>query len=146
MLKSSDPPIIVSSEFNVSAEALWSALTDIDEMKKWYFENIPAFEPVVGFETQFAVQSEERLFTHRWKVMEVVPLKSITYSWEYKEYPGRALVTFELMEERSQIKLKLVNQVLEDFPHDIPEFQRSSCQAGWDYFIGDRLMRYFDGI
>ncbi len=42
-------------------------------MRKWYFENIPAFKPEVGFETQFNVQSEERNFLHKWKVTEVQP-------------------------------------------------------------------------
>ena len=142
-MKSTDPPIVLEYLFNTSIDKLWHALTNLDQMTKWYFENIEAFKPEVGFQTKFAVQSGERTFTHLWKVTEALPKQLITYTWKYKEYPGDAFVTFELMEQKNQVKLRLKLIVLESFPDGIPEFTRESCIGGWNYFLGERLKEYF---
>lgn len=59
-----DVPIIVEQTFNATINTVWSSITEIDQMRKWYFENIPSFEPEVGFETQFNVKSHGRDFLH----------------------------------------------------------------------------------
>ena len=94
-----EAPVIVEETFDASSQSIWNAITVVDEMREWYFDNIPAFEPRVGFETQFMVISEGREFPHLWKVTEVVPLKKIAYEWRFGNYPGQGLVTFELTEQ-----------------------------------------------
>ena len=113
-------------------------------MKQWFFDNIPAFEPVVGFETTFNVKSGERDFMHQWKILEVIPQKKIVYDWRYKKYAGNATLTFELLEEREKVKIQVVCEGMESFPQNIPEFKRESCSAGWNYFIKDRLKNYIN--
>jgi uncharacterized protein YndB with AHSA1/START domain len=143
-MKTSDEPIIVEQSFNQSTEIVWNSITEIGQMRQWYFENIPAFKPVVGFETQFNVRSEERNFLHMWKVTEVQPMKMIKYSWEFEEYPGKSTAAFEILKENNQTKLRLTVEILEDFPDDIPEFKRESCIAGWEYFINIRLKEFLE--
>ena len=70
-MRKEDEPIVVEQTFNASIETVWNAITDIDQMRQWYFENIPSFEPKVGFETQFNVQCQGRDFLHMWKVTEL---------------------------------------------------------------------------
>ncbi len=144
-MKKSEGLILVEQDFQTSIEAVWSALTDIDEMKKWFFDNIPDFQPKVGFSTQFAVANESRTFTHRWTITEVIPQQSITYSWNYVEYIGDSFITFTLTEIKNGVRLNLTIEVVEDFPDDIPEFERASCIGGWDYFIGQQLRGYLEG-
>lgn len=141
-MKTTDEPIVVEQTFNSSIESVWKSISDIGEMRKWYFENIPAFKPEVGFETRFNVQSEERNFLHIWKVTDVQPMKLIKYSWEFEEYPGKSTAAFEISKENNKTKLRLTVEVLKDFPDDIPEFKRESCRAGWEYFINGRLKDY----
>ena len=141
-MKTSDEPIIVEQTFNSSIESVWDSITDIRQMRHWYFENIPAFKPEIGFETQFSVQSNDRNFLHMWKVTEVKPLKMIKYSWIFKDYPGKSSVTFELLKQDNLTKLRLTVDVLENFPEGISEFTRESCIAGWKYFINNRLNDY----
>ncbi|MBT8304568.1 MAG: SRPBCC domain-containing protein [Bacteroidia bacterium] len=138
-------PIIVEQKFNVPVDVVWKAITNVSEMRRWFFDNIPDFKPEVGFETSFNVSSGERNFLHQWKIIEVVTLKRIVYDWTYKEYPGsRGEVTFELQEDNGQTKLILTNLGLESFPQDLPEFQRESCIGGWNYFINQNLKQYLD--
>ncbi|HMN23959.1 MAG TPA: SRPBCC domain-containing protein [Ignavibacteriaceae bacterium] len=145
-MKTTDEPIIIEQTFNSSVESVWISITEIGQMQKWYFENIPAFKPVVGFETQFNVQSEERNFLHIWKVTDVQPIKLIKYSWEFEEYPGKSTTAFEISKENNQTKLKLTVETLEDFPDDIPEFTTESCRAGWEYFINGRLKEFLRNV
>lgn len=143
-MKRTDTPIVVEQVFKTSINKLWNAVSNLDEMKAWYFDNIDAFKPELGIRSEFAVSVEDRVFTHLWEVTEVVPLQKLTYNWKYKEYPGDSFVTFELFEEGNLVKLKLQVDVVEDFPDDVPEFTRESCVQGWNYFIGQRLKNYLD--
>ena len=143
-MKVNEAPVIVEEIFAASAQSVWNAITVVDEMRAWYFDNIPGFEARVGFETQFMVTNEGREFPHLWKVIEVAPLKKISYEWRFGNYPGRGLVTFELTEQGGSTTLKVTNIVLDNFPDDVPEFERESCLGGWRYFIGQSLKEYLE--
>ncbi len=143
-MKKTDAPVIVEQTFDTSIGNVWSAITNHPEMIRWFFENIPAFEPVTGFQTSFDVISDDRVFPHIWQITEVIPLKKITYDWSYDGYSGRSVVEFELTDEEDRTRLTLTATVTEDFDDNIPEFRRDSCEAGWDYFIKGRLRGYLE--
>ncbi|WP_297766194.1 SRPBCC domain-containing protein [uncultured Muriicola sp.] len=145
-MKKTDPPIVVEANFNKSANELWKALTNINEMKKWYFDVMDDFQPTVGFKINFKVHSEDRVFTHQWEVIEVVPHKKITYSWRFLEYPGASTSCFEVFGDQNSSRLQLTILVQSDFPQDIPEFKRESCIGGWDYFIQGNLKKYMAAL
>lgn len=137
--------IIVEKNIEFSKETVWNAITQIDQMKQWFFEQIESFEPIVGFKTSFDVKSGVRIFRHIWKISEVIPQNIIVYSWKYEGYEGDSFVTFELQLNNSETNLKIINKIVEDFSADIPEFQRDSCVAGWEYFL-DRLNSYLQSV
>lgn len=141
-MKTTDPPIVVETQLSGTRQQVWEAITVHDKMIEWYFDNIPAFEPKEGFNTQFPVHSESRTFTHIWHVTKVVPRQLITYHWTYTEYPGEGKVSFEILDNGDAVKLRLTNIVVKDFPEDVPEFKRQSCIDGWNFFIKDRLKNY----
>lgn len=143
-MKITEPPIIIEEQFDASAEKLWNAITQIDEMKKWFFKNIDHFKPEVGAKSEFMVKSNGRIFTHLWEITEVVPFKKITLNWKYKEYPGDSFVRFEIVDNKTSTKLKLSTIVTSDFPDYIDEFSRESCMAGWIYFISESLREYLN--
>lgn len=143
-MKKTDPLIIVEQQYNSSITEVWNAITNPNEMRKWFFEQIDSFKPAVGFETEFLVKVETRNFTHLWKIKEIIEFHRIKYQWRYKEYSGDSFVTFELMEEKGKVNLKLIAEVIEDFPDDVPEFKRESCIGGWNYFIKESLNNYLN--
>jgi len=143
-MKKEEEPIIIEETFNVPVETVWNAITQVEQMCKWFFENIPSFKPEIGFETEFNVQNQDRNFLHKWKVTEVEPLKKISYNWKYEDYPGDSFVVFELFNENNKTKLILKHQVTESFPQDIPEFKRESGIEGWNYFIKNTLKAFLE--
>jgi len=52
-MKRADPPIIVKNTYSASIEKVWSAITNVEQMTQWFFNNIPDFRPEIGFATQF---------------------------------------------------------------------------------------------
>lgn len=144
-MKSDDPPIVVRQTIGASRPAVWAALTVAEQMRQWYFETIPAFEPEVGFEVQFEVQSNERTFVHDWTVTEVRPPERIAYRWRYDGYAGNSVVEFDLSDGDGGTEVVLTHRVTETFPQDVPEFRREACRQGWIYFIEGRLKEWLEG-
>ena len=145
-MKQGDAPIVVSQEFENGRDVVWLAITEVDQMRQWFFENIPAFEARVGFKTQFNVHNEGRDFMHLWEIVEVRPGTRIVYDWRYANLPGEGSVVFELSEQDDRILLTLTNTILENFPQDMAEFTDEACRGGWSYFINDRLKTYLAGL
>jgi uncharacterized protein YndB with AHSA1/START domain len=141
-MKKNEAPVVVEQWFDCQIGKVWDAITKPEQMRQWFFENLPAFDPVTGFETCFDVRVEDRIFPHVWRLTEVLPGKGFTIDWSYSGYPGRALVRFELSDEGGKTRLKLTNEVTENFPGNIPEFTRESCLQGWTWFIQKSLKNY----
>lgn len=137
-------PIIVEQAFNVSRESVWKAITEHEQMIQWFFDNIPDFKPEVGFSTQFNVNTGQRDFNHIWTITEAVPLQKIVYDWRYTDLPGAGKITFEVLDEGDGSRLRVINEGLESFPQDIPEFAPESCIGGWKYFIQGNLKNYLE--
>lgn len=136
-------PLVVEYRYNAPVSKVWKALTDLKQIKEWYF-NIAEFKAEPGFEFTFDGGSEEKTYTHLCKVVDVVPNKKLSYSWRYKDYPGDSLVTFELFDEGEQTLLKLTHTGLETFPQDIADFAKSSFTQGWTYIAGTSLKNYVE--
>ncbi|HIG43853.1 MAG: SRPBCC domain-containing protein [bacterium] len=144
-MKRDESPIVVEQDFARSATDVWTAITDVGEMRRWYFDNIPDFEAEVGFRTQFMVESSDRSFLHLWEVTEVVPQSKIVHNWKYEEFEGDSNVTFEVSGDDQSANLTVTLEVMADFPDNIPEFTRESGIGGWTFFINDQLKAYLDG-
>ena len=69
-------PIIIEHLFKATAENVWNALTNVDEMRKWYF-NVNDFKPILNFEFQFVGQgSKGEKYIHLCKITELIPVKT----------------------------------------------------------------------
>jgi len=143
-MKQTDPPIVIEQHFTANPARLWKALTNPAEMRKWFFEQMPDFQPEVGFYTEFVITNDGRTFTHCWTIKEVIPEQKIVYGWNYPEYPGDSNVHFDIEARENGSLLRVSTEILEDYPDDIPEFKRESAITGWKYFIQERLSEYLE--
>src|SRR5690242_12554165 len=120
-------PFVIERLVNAPIEKVWKAITDKEQMKKWYFD-ISEFKPEVGFEFTFEGGAEDRIYVHLCKIIEVIPDKKLKHSWRYKGYEGESFVTWELFSEGNATKVKLTHEGLETFP-PIADFAKENFAA-----------------
>src|SRR5262245_7613180 len=125
--------VVLERTLNAPVARVWKALTDVDQMREWYFD-LKEFKPQIGFEFDFAVEHEGNRYHHLCKVTEVIPEKKIAYTWRYKGEPGNSLVTFELTGEGDKTKLRLTHEGLDTFPKT-PAYARKNFEAGWTAIV-----------
>ena len=136
-------PFTIERTYDAPIARVWHALTDKEEMKKWYFD-LKEFKPEVGFKFQFWGGDEKKKYLHLCEITEVVPNKKLTYSWRYDGYTGESLVTFELSPEGDKTRLKLTHEGLETFPADESALARKNFESGWNQIIGNSLKEYLE--
>lgn len=135
-------PFVLERTLDAPVSKVWSAITDITEMRKWYFD-LDGFEPTIGFEFTFrGCGAEGEEYLHLCKVLEVVPGTKISYSWRYDNKPGNSVVTFELAAQGDTTTLRLTHTGLETFDTENPDFAPSSFASGWTEIIGKSLPDY----
>jgi uncharacterized protein YndB with AHSA1/START domain len=134
--------IIIERTLDTPISKVWQALTDNDEMKKWYFV-LPEFKAEVGFFFEFeGGKDPENPYLHYCEVTEVIVGKKITYSWRYDGYEGNSFVTFELFDEGDKTLLTLTHVGLETFAHLNPDFAKENFEEGWTGILDTSLKNY----
>ena len=134
--------VIVERILNAPVTRVWNALTDVDQMREWYFD-LKEFKPQAGFEFEFSVEHEGTTYHHLCRVTEVIPEKKIAYTWRYKSEPGDSLVTIELFAEGDNTRLKLTHTGIESFPKT-PAYARKNFEQGWTAIIGTELKQFVE--
>jgi uncharacterized protein YndB with AHSA1/START domain len=136
-------PIVIEGTMNASAERVWQAITDLHLMKQWYFD-IKEFKPEPGFEFQFEGGTEDRKYLHLCKVVEVEPLRKITYSWRYQGHEGNSFVTFALYPSGNKTRVVLTHLGVESFPKTNPDLARQNFVDGWTSIVGSSLKEFLE--
>jgi len=134
--------VILERTLDAPVAKVWKALTDIDQMRQWYFD-LKEFKPEVGFEFGFVVEHEGNTYDHRCRITEVIPQKKIAYTWRYHGDEGNSLVTFELFPEGEKTRLKLTHEGLDTFPKTAA-FARENFEKGWTQIIGTDLKQFVE--
>jgi uncharacterized protein YndB with AHSA1/START domain len=134
--------IILERTLDAPLERVWTALTDVDEMREWYFD-LKEFKPEIGFEFEFVVEHDGNNYHHLCRISEVIPQKKIAYTWRYKGQPGNSLVTFELLPEGGKTRLKLTHSGIGTFPKT-PAYAQKNFEAGWTQLIGSDLKQFVE--
>lgn len=137
--------IVIERTYNAPVEKVWTAITNKDEMKKWYFD-IAEFKAEPGFEFEFVGEGKQgEKFLHLCKVNEVIKNRKLSYSWRYDGYEGDSLVIFELFEEGNKTRVKLSHKGLETFPvTPNNDFAKESFMEGWTWIVGTGLKEYVE--
>jgi uncharacterized protein YndB with AHSA1/START domain len=136
-------PLIIERTYDVPVEVLWNAITDKNEMKKWYFD-MKEFKAEKDFEFSFEGGTENKKYMHLCVVTEVIPQRKLTHSWRYEGYEGNSFVTWELAPDGKRTKLKLTHAGLETFPKDVSDLARNNFVEGWTEIINKSLLTYLE--
>jgi uncharacterized protein YndB with AHSA1/START domain len=127
----------------VSADLVWKALVDREEIKHWFFP-LEDFQLSEGFQFSFEGQSEDRNYMHHCIITEVLPGKKLSYSWAYEGYEGKSQVSFHLQPEGIGSILELVHEGLENFSPPNPDFDPANFRKGWEHIINISLKDHLE--
>jgi uncharacterized protein YndB with AHSA1/START domain len=138
-------PIVIERTFNASPSRVWKAITDRDEMAKWYFD-LAEFKAETGFKFQFyGGPSPERQYLHLCEITEVIIERKLSYCWRYDGYQGNTLVTFEILKrEDNSTLLRLTHTGIETFPEENPDFAKANFVEGWNEIVNTSLKEYLE--
>jgi len=134
--------VVIERTFNAPVAKVWKALTDVEEMRQWYFD-LKEFRPEVGFEFEFVVEHKGMTYHHLCGITEVIPQKKLAYTWRYKGHEGDSLVTFELFADGDRTRLNLTHEGLDTFPKTAA-FARENFVEGWMTLIGSSLKEFVE--
>lgn len=137
-------PVVLERTFDAPVRKVWNALSDLQQMKAWYFD-IESFKPEVGFSFRFTAGSDTKQYVHLCKVTQVVELQKLAYTWQYEGYEGNSEVIFELFPEGDKTRLVLTHTGLDSFP-DLPDFAKNNFLQGWTEIIGTNLKKYVEQV
>ncbi|WP_231459411.1 MULTISPECIES: SRPBCC domain-containing protein [unclassified Pedobacter] len=137
-------PLIVEKVYNVPAVKVWDALTNIEKIKKWYFQ-IDDFKAKVGFKFDFVGGPDDGpQYLHLCEITKVEEKKLIAYTWRYDNYPGNSEITWQLFDNGDTTQLKLTHVGLETFKENGKDFVKENFKSGWSYFLNDALQAYLE--
>ena len=134
--------VIVEQVYATAPAAVWSAISNVAEMRQWYFP-LQAFTAEVGFRFSFVSgNSEGKPYLHLCEVIEVIPEKKLSYTWQYEGLPGCTTVSFGLLEHSSGTLLRLTHSGIETLAEGGADFKKENFVGGWTYFLQTALADY----
>lgn len=135
-------PLVIERTYAAPVDLVWQAITQKELMKQWYFD-LKEFKPEVGFVFEFTGgPSPEKQYLHRCEILEIVPGKKLKHTWEYVGHSGMSYVTFELIPEGNNTKIKLTHEGLETFSENNPDLAKENFVEGWTHIIGTALKEF----
>lgn len=138
-------PLVIEHIYAAPIDIVWTAITEKNEMKKWYFD-LASFKPEVGFEFTFEGGKDDRIYLHHCKITEVEKGKKLTHSWRYDGYEGISYVTWELFPEGKNTTVRLTHTGLETFQDSNPDFAKQNFEEGWTSILGTSLNNYLEKV
>jgi uncharacterized protein YndB with AHSA1/START domain len=137
-------PVIVEVVIDAPADKAWEALTDNDQLKKWYFV-LPEFFAEVGFEFRFTGgKNPDKPFFHTCRVTEVVNEQILAYTWKYEGFEGVSLVEFELFEDKRKTLVRVTHSGIETFKPYLPDLDKKEFLVGWTGILNSNLKEYLE--
>lgn len=136
-------PIIVEQEINVPLKEAWHSLTDLYEMRNWYFY-LDEFKPDIGYSFHFIGGDDKEQYVHLCIITNVEEYKLLSHTWRYKDYDGDSEVTFELTPHHGNTIVTLTHTGTESFEAHGKNFSRESFTKGWQQIISVNLKEYLE--
>lgn len=137
-------PLVFEKTYDAPVETVWKAITDKEQMKKWYFD-MPAFKPEPGTAFEFTAGAKDgKKYRHLCRVVDVIPEKKISYTWRYDGYEGNSLVVFELTPLGGKTMLRLTHSGLDSFPSSNPDLAKTNFNQGWTSILNASLKNFLE--
>ena len=124
-----------SIEIETTPESVFFALSNENELKKWWVD-VPKLEPEIGGVVNFRFLKEnsellEKDYVVEGKILEYIPNQKLSYTWKPSDDPNypNTVVTWTIKSIENKSKVTVLHSGLEDAK------DYSRLEDGWEYFI-----------
>ncbi len=136
--------VLIDITLQAPRHKVWQAISDKDEMKKWYFD-LPEFIPAIGYAFSFSSgPSEQEQYLHLCEVTESIPEQELAYSWRYDGFEGVSYVRFQLSESNGATNLRFSHTGVGSFPKDEANLAAENFKMGWEAIIANSLKEFVE--
>jgi uncharacterized protein YndB with AHSA1/START domain len=133
--------ITIEEKYDVNAEVIWNALTNLEQIKKWHFD-FKNYNLEVGNIFTFYEPNGNK-FLHECEILEIIPNKVFKHSWSYPQLSkGNSIVTWTIIEQENGTRLILTHEHLNSFEDGGKDFAVENFQAGWTEILGKSLKEF----
>lgn len=139
--------VTVTHTFDSPLDTVWHALSDSNELKKWYFP-VQNYVFEIGKEFTFYESDSSHHYLHQCQFLNIIPQQLIEYSWAHPNHSkGSSVVKWELKDEGgTKTKLTLTHTGIENFEDVGPDFSKANYEMGWNAIVKTTLRNYLYGI
>lgn len=139
--------VTVTHTFDSPLDKVWHALSDGNELKKWYFP-VQNYVFEIGKEFTFYESDSSHNYLHQCQFLNIIPKQLIEYSWAHpNQSKGSSVVKWEFQDEGgTKTKLTLTHSGIENFADAGPDFSKANYEMGWNAIVKTTLRNYLYGI
>ncbi|MBN8570756.1 MAG: SRPBCC domain-containing protein [Ignavibacteria bacterium] len=129
---------------NAPASKVWKALTEQKQIEKWFMAP-DNFIPEAGTTFHMTGTKDGESFPHTCTILEAIPEKKLSYTWNMSAIDGESIVAWELEEQDKTTKLTLTHSQWDKVKFNTPSLSPDDFINGWNYFI-NKLKEYSETL
>jgi uncharacterized protein YndB with AHSA1/START domain len=130
---------------DATPKVVFRAITEANELTKWFPDHV-ILEPNVGGKVTFSFYKEknkmDRDYIVEGSIIEFIPNKKISYTWQYKDIPKfpETIVSWKLEElERNKTRVELIHSGFTGKEQE--KVSSKGHDEGWTHFMNE-LSKY----
>jgi uncharacterized protein YndB with AHSA1/START domain len=137
---------LLSRTYATPLELVWKAITEKDQLKQWYFDFSEGFQLQVGSTFTWAgCDHDGKQWMHKGEMLEIIENKKLVHSWEYPDYSGTSVVSWELTKvDENTTQLDFKHEFIAPFDATEPSLRRESFVEGWTQILNMSLVEYLE--
>lgn len=129
---------------NASLSKVWKALTEQKQIEKWFMAP-DNFILEVGTTFHMTGTKNGISFPHKCTIVEVIPEKKLSYTWNMNAIDGETIVTWELELQDTATKLTLTHSQWDKVKFNTPDLSHDDYFNGWNHFT-NKLKEYSETL
>jgi len=129
---------------NAPASKVWKALTEKEQIDKWFMKP-DNFRAEAGTTFHMTGTKDGKEFPHTCTILEIIPEKKLTYTWNMTAIDGETIVSWELEEKGTATKLTLTHSQWDKVKFHTTDLSHSDFVNGWNHFT-NKLKEYSENL
>lgn len=134
--------------YKAPVETLWKVITEREHLKQWYFDFAEDWQLKIGQQFDWTAEDNEcHQWVHRGIMLEIIPNKKLSHSWEYVGFSGTSVVTWELHPiDENNTELRFSHVFTVPFDETVAALKRENFEIGWNHILNISLVEYVDKL